>query len=128
MQTGLGDVPVKVPKLRDRSGSGIKFNSSLVPPYLKRTKAMEEFIPPPARCSQRWSDFLVKALQAYQRTRSSPQAGLGAGLRPVAPARSEPASGRVYLGRCHSGSKLKGGERVEPDQEQGHAERAVHQI
>lgn len=45
VQTGLGDLPVKVPKVRDRSGSGIKFNSSLVPPYLKRTKAMEEFIP-----------------------------------------------------------------------------------
>jgi putative transposase len=45
VQTGLGDVPVKIPKVRDRSGTGIKFNSSLVPPYLKRTKAMEEFIP-----------------------------------------------------------------------------------
>lgn len=45
VQTGLGDIPVKVPKVRDRSGSGIKFNSNLVPPYLKRTKAMEEFIP-----------------------------------------------------------------------------------
>lgn len=45
LQTGLGNVPVKIPKVRDRSGSGIKFNSSLVPPYLKRTKAMEEFIP-----------------------------------------------------------------------------------
>lgn len=45
IQTGLGDIPVKVPKVRDRSGQGIKFNSSLVPPYLKRTKAIEEFIP-----------------------------------------------------------------------------------
>src|SRR5690554_166424 len=45
VQTGLGDVPVKIPKVRDRSGTGIKFNSSLIPPYLKRTKAMEEFIP-----------------------------------------------------------------------------------
>lgn len=45
IQTGLGDVPVKVPKVRDRSGQGIKFNSKLVPPYLKRTKAIEEFIP-----------------------------------------------------------------------------------
>jgi putative transposase len=45
VQTGLGEVAVKVPKVRDRNGSGIKFNSSLVPPYLKRTKAMEEFIP-----------------------------------------------------------------------------------
>ena len=41
----LGEVPVKVPKVRDRSGGGIKFNSKLVPPYLKRTKNVEEFIP-----------------------------------------------------------------------------------
>lgn len=41
VQTGLGDFPVKVSKVRNRSGSEIKFNSSLVPPYLKRTKAME---------------------------------------------------------------------------------------
>ena len=45
IQTGLGDIPVKVPKVRDRSGQGIKFNSALIPPYLKRTKAVEEFIP-----------------------------------------------------------------------------------
>ncbi|SDI13535.1 transposase [Nitrosomonas sp. Nm132] len=29
IQTGLGDIEVKVPKVRDRSNSGIKFNSSL---------------------------------------------------------------------------------------------------
>ncbi len=45
IQTGLGDIEVKVPKVRDRSGSGIKFNSSLIPPYLKRTKSIEEFLP-----------------------------------------------------------------------------------
>jgi len=45
IQTGLGELPVKVPKIRDRSGQGIKFNSVLIPPYLKRSKAMEEFIP-----------------------------------------------------------------------------------
>ena len=45
IQTGLGEVPVKVPKVRDRSGRGIKFNSKLVPPYLKRTKSIEDFIP-----------------------------------------------------------------------------------
>jgi len=45
IQTGLGDIPVKVPKVRDRSGNGIKFNSQLVPPYLKRTRNLEEFIP-----------------------------------------------------------------------------------
>lgn len=45
IQTGLGDIPVKVPKIRDRAGTGVKFNSQLVPPYLKRTKNLEEFIP-----------------------------------------------------------------------------------
>ena len=37
LQTGIGPVPVKIPKVRDRSGSGIKFNSLLVPPYLRKT-------------------------------------------------------------------------------------------
>ena len=45
IQTGVGDVEIKVPKVRDRSEQGIKFNSSLLPPYLKRTKSMEELIP-----------------------------------------------------------------------------------
>ena len=45
LQTGLGDITVKVPKVRDRTGSGIKFNSTLVPPYLKRTKNIEELVP-----------------------------------------------------------------------------------
>jgi len=45
IQTGLGDILVKVPKARDRTGQGIKFNSKLVPPYLKRTKTMEDLIP-----------------------------------------------------------------------------------
>jgi transposase-like protein len=45
IQTGLGDISVQVPKVRDRSGQRIKFNSTLVPPYLKRTKNVEEFIP-----------------------------------------------------------------------------------
>ena len=45
LQTGLGDIEVKVPKVRDRSKQGIKFNSSLVPPYLKSTKNIEELIP-----------------------------------------------------------------------------------
>ncbi|QCS47959.1 hypothetical protein FEK30_00380 (plasmid) [Picosynechococcus sp. PCC 11901] len=43
--TGIGEVQVKVPKVRDRSGSGIKFNSLLLPPYLKRSKSTEELLP-----------------------------------------------------------------------------------
>src|SRR5690554_4889818 len=45
VQTGVGDVAVKVPKVRDRSGSGVKFNSALLPPYLKRAKSVDELIP-----------------------------------------------------------------------------------
>ena len=45
VQTGIGDVVVKVPKVRDRSESGIKFNSTILPPYLKRSKSREALIP-----------------------------------------------------------------------------------
>ncbi|MCG5520325.1 IS256 family transposase, partial [Ectothiorhodospira sp. 9905] len=45
VQTGIGDVSVQVPKVRDRSGGGACFNSSLLPPYLKRARSVEELIP-----------------------------------------------------------------------------------
>lgn len=45
LQTGIGDVDIQVPKIRDRTHTGIKFNSSLLPPYLKRTKSIEELLP-----------------------------------------------------------------------------------
>jgi putative transposase len=32
VQTGIGSVPVKVPRVRDRSGSGIQFRSTILPP------------------------------------------------------------------------------------------------
>lgn len=43
--TGVGAVEVQVPKVRDRSGSGIKFNSVLLPPYLKRSQSVEDVLP-----------------------------------------------------------------------------------
>jgi putative transposase len=45
VQTGIGEVEVRVPKVRDRSGGGVCFNSSLLPPYLKRARSIEELIP-----------------------------------------------------------------------------------
>ncbi|TXK94511.1 IS256 family transposase, partial [Methylococcaceae bacterium CS5] len=45
IQTGLGDVDVQVPKVRDKSKQGIKFNSLLISPYLKRTESIEELLP-----------------------------------------------------------------------------------
>ncbi|WP_300500607.1 IS256 family transposase [Marinobacter sp.] len=47
VQTGVGDIEVQVPKVRDRSESGIRFNSTLLPPYLKRAKSLDELIPWP---------------------------------------------------------------------------------
>jgi putative transposase len=43
--TSVGSVPVQVPKVRDRSGSGVKFNSSLVPPYVRRSARVASALP-----------------------------------------------------------------------------------
>jgi putative transposase len=43
--TGVGEVEIQVPKVRDRTGNGIKFNSTLLPPYLKRARSVEEVLP-----------------------------------------------------------------------------------
>ncbi len=45
VQTGIGEVAVRVPKVRDRSGGGAVFRSELLPPYLKRARSVEELIP-----------------------------------------------------------------------------------
>ena len=45
MQTGIGAIPVKVPKVRNYSGQGNKFNSSILPLYLKRAKSIDERLP-----------------------------------------------------------------------------------
>jgi putative transposase len=44
IQTSLGDVPVQAPRVRDRTGQ-LRFNSALLPPYLRRTKTIEELLP-----------------------------------------------------------------------------------
>ena len=43
--TGLSEVETQVPRVRDRTQSGIKFNSLLLPPYLKRSRSVEEVLP-----------------------------------------------------------------------------------
>ena len=44
IQTGIGDVPVKAPRVRDRARE-LHFSSSILPPYLRRTKTIEELLP-----------------------------------------------------------------------------------
>jgi len=45
IQTGVGAVEVKAPRVRDKSGSGIRFTSKILPPYLRRTRSIEELLP-----------------------------------------------------------------------------------
>lgn len=49
IQTGIGPVPVKAPRIRDRQpedeSDRIRFSSLILPPYLRKTKSMEELIP-----------------------------------------------------------------------------------
>jgi putative transposase len=44
IQTGIGAVAVKAPRVRDREGE-IKFRSSILPAYLRRTRSIEELLP-----------------------------------------------------------------------------------
>jgi transposase-like protein len=44
VQTGIGAVAVKAPRVRDRTGE-LRFASAILPPYLRRTKTMEELLP-----------------------------------------------------------------------------------
>ena len=43
--TGIGPVSVRVPKVRDRVGGGVKFNSQLVPPYVRKSRSVEAALP-----------------------------------------------------------------------------------
>jgi putative transposase len=43
--TAAGPVSVKVPKVRDRSGTGVKFNSTVVPPYVRKSPRVLAALP-----------------------------------------------------------------------------------
>jgi len=47
IQTALGELPVKQPRVRDRRPAAERetFQSSILPPYLRRTKSLEELLP-----------------------------------------------------------------------------------
>lgn len=49
VQTGIGAVAVRAPRTRDRDPAGvggrIRFTSSILPPYLRRAKSVEELLP-----------------------------------------------------------------------------------
>ena len=45
VHTGIGAVRVKVPRVRDRRGTGIRFHSALLPPYVRRSNSLEALLP-----------------------------------------------------------------------------------
>lgn len=49
IQTGIGQVPVRAPRIRDRQpdpkNGRIRFTSAILPPYLRRTKSIETLLP-----------------------------------------------------------------------------------
>jgi putative transposase len=48
IMTGIGPVPVRAPRIRDRVGQGetrIRFASAILPSYARRSKSLEELIP-----------------------------------------------------------------------------------
>ena len=49
IQTGLGDIPVRQPRVNDKrideNGQRCRFTSQILPPYLRRTRSVEELIP-----------------------------------------------------------------------------------
>jgi putative transposase len=45
IQTGIGPVTVKIPKVRAKTGEAVTFRSALVPPYVRKTRTLEAALP-----------------------------------------------------------------------------------
>ena len=45
IQTGIGEMAVKVPRVRDRGKEDIKFTSNLIPQYMRRTVTIDVLLP-----------------------------------------------------------------------------------
>ena len=98
LQTGIGPLEVRRPKLRDRSGVGdggpIRFTSAILPAYLRRTRNIEELLP--------WL-YLKGVSTAACCTEAGESIGSGAVLaaRIRSPCRTRPmpAAAIIFLGR-----------------------------
>ena len=45
LQTSLGPIPVRIPKVRSKTGEAVTFRSARVPPYVRKTKTLEAALP-----------------------------------------------------------------------------------
>jgi len=56
IETAIGPVKVKIPKVRAKDGKPVTFHSALVPPYVRKTKSLEAALP--------WLYLKVSALKS----------------------------------------------------------------
>ncbi len=70
LQTALGPVTVKIPKVRSKSGKPVTFRSALVPPYVRKTKSLEVALP--------W--LYLKGISSVERRANGPLPLSGAAL------------------------------------------------
>jgi len=45
IQTGIGPVTVRIPKVRSKTGDPVTFHSALVPPYVRKARSVEAAVP-----------------------------------------------------------------------------------
>lgn len=45
LQTSLGPIPVRIPKVRSKTGEAVTFRSALVPPYIRKTRTLAAALP-----------------------------------------------------------------------------------
>ncbi len=45
IQTGIGSVPVRIPKVRSNDGKPVTFRSSVVPPHVRKSRTLEAWVP-----------------------------------------------------------------------------------
>ena len=45
IQTGIGSVPVRIPKVRSNDGKPVTSRSSVVPPYVRKSRTLEAWVP-----------------------------------------------------------------------------------
>ena len=109
IQTGIGDVPVKAPRVRDRVGR-LRFSSSILPPYLRRTKTIEEMLPwlylkgiSTGGFSEALAALLGRDAPGLSAgTISPPEGGLARRARALGHAQPGPQAVCVPVGRWHS--------------------------
>jgi putative transposase len=65
IQTGVGPVNVRIPKVRSKDGTPVTFRSALVPPYVRKTMTLEAALPwlylkgiSTSEMGMKWSCFL----------------------------------------------------------------------